>query len=194
MRANRTYDRSHVSSSKRLPPPMTRALESAAATSYPSSLPTAPRDGPDCERPKSALEAEAREAQVAHAARLQARADLEVQRGRKLRGRKPIVPLAVVDQGARANITDPDLPAGPQPARVPAGLQRPSRLHPDAGDHRCGALDRLARRAAARADDPRRLRRARRRRGSTHRPTSCSPMAATGTSRRSRRSCRMAAR
>ncbi len=54
------------------------------------------------------LEAEVREAQDAHAARLQARADLEAARGRKLRGCKPIAPPAVVDPGARANITDPD--------------------------------------------------------------------------------------
>lgn len=57
---------------------------------------------------KERLEAEVREAQDAHAARLHARADLEAARGRKLRGRKPIAPPAVVDPGARANITDPD--------------------------------------------------------------------------------------
>lgn len=54
------------------------------------------------------LEAEVRDAQKAHAARLQARAELEVQRGRKLRGRKPIAPPAAVDPAARVNITDPD--------------------------------------------------------------------------------------
>jgi transposase len=57
---------------------------------------------------KERLEAEVREAQAAHAAHLQARADLETERGRKLRGRKPVAPPGVVDPAARANVTDPD--------------------------------------------------------------------------------------
>ena len=57
---------------------------------------------------KERLEAEVRDAQDAHAAHLKARAELEEQRGRKLRGRKPIAPPAVVDPSARANVSDPD--------------------------------------------------------------------------------------
>jgi hypothetical protein len=57
---------------------------------------------------KERLEAEVREAQAAHAARLDARADLEAERGKKLRGRRPVPPPAVVDPSARANVTDPD--------------------------------------------------------------------------------------
>ena len=142
-------------------PRMTRGSESAAATSCPSSSPTAPRDAPDYALPKSAWRPRSREAQAAHA-----------------HGCKPAQTLRPAwPQAARAQDDRPAgsrrsgregehhrsrLPADPQPARVRAGLQRPSRLHPNAGDHRRGALDRLARRAAARADDPRRPRRARR--------------------------------
>jgi transposase len=57
---------------------------------------------------KERLEAEIREAQAAHAAHLQARAELEAERGRKLRGCKPVPPPSVVGPGARANVTDPD--------------------------------------------------------------------------------------
>lgn len=57
---------------------------------------------------KERLEAEVREAQGAHEAHLQARAAIEAERGRKLRGRKPIPPRAEVDPSARANVTDPD--------------------------------------------------------------------------------------
>jgi transposase len=57
---------------------------------------------------KERLEAEVREAHQAHAAHLKARAELEAERGRKLRGRKPIAPAAVVDPAAKANVTDPD--------------------------------------------------------------------------------------
>jgi len=57
---------------------------------------------------KERLEAEVRDAQAAHAAHLRARAKLEDERGRKLRGRKPVPPPAAVDPAARANVTDPD--------------------------------------------------------------------------------------
>jgi len=57
---------------------------------------------------KERLVAEARDARDARAAHLKARAELEEQRGRKLRARKPIAPPAVVDPSARANVTDPD--------------------------------------------------------------------------------------
>ena len=57
---------------------------------------------------KKRLEAEVRQAQDAHEAHLQARAAIEAQRGRKLRGRKPVAPAAAVDPSARANVTDPD--------------------------------------------------------------------------------------
>ncbi len=57
---------------------------------------------------KERLEAEVREAQAAHAARLDARAELEAERGKKLRGRRPVPPPGVVDPSARANVTDPD--------------------------------------------------------------------------------------
>jgi hypothetical protein len=57
---------------------------------------------------KERLEADVRDAQAAHAAHLRARAKLEDERGRKLRGRKPVAPPAVVDPAARANVTDPE--------------------------------------------------------------------------------------
>src|SRR4051812_7155484 len=57
---------------------------------------------------KERLEAEVRDAQAAHVAHLNERTQLEAERGRKLRGRKPVPPAAVVDPAARANVTDPD--------------------------------------------------------------------------------------
>ncbi len=57
---------------------------------------------------KERLEAEISDAKAAHAAHLQARSELEAERGRKLRGRKPLPPPASVSPSARANITDPD--------------------------------------------------------------------------------------
>jgi transposase len=57
---------------------------------------------------KKRLEAELRQAHEAHAAHLKAREELEAERGRKLRGRKPVAPLAVVDPAAKANTTDPE--------------------------------------------------------------------------------------
>jgi transposase len=57
---------------------------------------------------KERLEADVREAHEAHAAHLKARAELEAERGCKLRGRKPVPPPAVVDPAARANVSDPD--------------------------------------------------------------------------------------
>lgn len=54
------------------------------------------------------LEAEVHEAQEAHAAHLMAREAIESERGRKLRGRKPVAPPATVKPSARANVTDPD--------------------------------------------------------------------------------------
>ncbi len=57
---------------------------------------------------KARLEAEVAEAQADHALHLQTRQQLEAERGKKLRGRKPVPPPTVVDPGARANVTDPD--------------------------------------------------------------------------------------
>ncbi len=57
---------------------------------------------------KKRLEAEVRDAQEAHTAHQKARAELEAERGGKLRGRKPIAPPTAVNPAARANVTDPD--------------------------------------------------------------------------------------
>jgi transposase len=57
---------------------------------------------------KARLEAEVEAAQHAHEEHLRARAALENDRGRKLRGRKPKPPAKTVDPATRANVTDPD--------------------------------------------------------------------------------------
>jgi transposase len=57
---------------------------------------------------KERLEGELDAAQLAHEEHLQARAALEAERGRKLRGRKPKAPAVAVDPAARVNVTDPD--------------------------------------------------------------------------------------
>jgi hypothetical protein len=78
---------------------------------------------------KERLEAEVQEAQVARAARLDARADLEAERGKKLRGRRPVPPPAVVDPSARANVTDPDSRLVRSPRGFVQVRQRTGRVH-----------------------------------------------------------------
>jgi hypothetical protein len=82
---------------------------------------------------KERLEVEVREAQDAHAARLQARADLEAQRGRKLRGRKPIARRQQSSIRARER-TSPTRTAGWCVARV--GSCRATTLRPSAPKRR----------------------------------------------------------
>jgi len=57
---------------------------------------------------KARLEAEVEAAQRTHREHLRSRAELEAQRGGKLRGRKPKPPPAAVVPAARTNVTDPD--------------------------------------------------------------------------------------
>ena len=57
---------------------------------------------------KARLDAELEAAHQTHREHLQARDTLERERGRKLRGRKPVPPTDAVDPAARANVTDPD--------------------------------------------------------------------------------------
>ncbi len=57
---------------------------------------------------KARLEADAAEQRAAYEARLAARAALEAERGRPLRGRKPKAPPEAVAPSARANTSDPD--------------------------------------------------------------------------------------
>lgn len=57
---------------------------------------------------KERLDAEVREAQAAHDARLKERAAIEARSGRRLRGRKPLAPADRPAAAARANVTDPD--------------------------------------------------------------------------------------
>jgi septal ring factor EnvC (AmiA/AmiB activator) len=78
---------------------------------------------------KERLEAEVREAQAAHAARLETRADLEAKRGKKLRGRRPVPPPDVVDPSARANVTDPDSRLVRSPRGFVQVRQRAGRVH-----------------------------------------------------------------
>ena len=56
---------------------------------------------------KEQMEAEHAAEQQAHQDRLDQRAELEAQRGRKLRGRKPVPPADEVSPQARCNVTDP---------------------------------------------------------------------------------------
>lgn len=67
---------------------------------------------------KRRLEAEVDAEQEAHAEHLVRRAELEAERGRPLRGRKPVAPSQEVSPSARANTTDPDS----RPLRGPAGF------------------------------------------------------------------------